>query len=91
MTLMSYFTEPSLKEFLRRSNYWASLNRNQYPVRMYDAITALYNWVDCPCDSNCECKKHGCEKHLVRINSLGFKANYEHYINCYVDEKNIVR
>ncbi len=72
---------------MRTSNYWASYNRNGYPEKLENAIQELYEWVDCPCDSNCECKKHNCEVHLVRKSDIPFKKHYEHFLNCYVDQK----
>lgn len=87
MSLISYFPEESLKEFLRRSNYWAKTNRNAYPVKIYRAISDLYEWVDCSCDDDCNCKKYQCEKHLVRKPGVSFNKCYEHFLKCYVDTK----
>jgi len=87
MSLISYFSADTLPEFLRRSNYWAKLNRNQYPVKIYKAISELYEWIPCPCGNDCECKKYGCEKHLVRKTDVDFDLCYHHFLECYVDSK----
>lgn len=87
MSLISYFSAETLSEFLRRSNYWAKLNRNQYPIKIYKAISDLYEWVDCPCGNDCECREYGCEKHLVRKTNLNFESCYRHFLECYVDSK----
>ena len=88
MSLISYFPEKSLREFLRRPNYWAKSNRNAYPIKINRAILELYEWVDCPCDDDCNCKKYGCEKHLTRKPNVSFDDCYEHFLNCYVDARN---
>lgn len=85
MALISYFSAGTLSEFLRRSNYWAKLNRNAYPEKIYDAISDLYEWVDCPCGNECECKKYQCTKHLVRKTGIDFDVCYNHFLECYVD------
>lgn len=85
MSLLSYFDSQQLKSLLRVSNYWASFNRNRYPEKMNDAISELYEWVDCPCDENCECRKHGCKQHLVRKTGVGFERYLHHFLQCYVD------
>ena len=87
MSLISYFSEKSLTGFLRRSNYWAKMNRNAYPVKIHRAISDIYEWVDCPCDDDCNCKKYKCEKHLVRKPDVSFNNCYEHFLKCYVDTK----
>ena len=87
MSLISYFSAETLSEFLRRSNYWAKLNRNQYPIKIYRAISELYEWIDCPCGNDCECRNYGCEKHLVRKTDVDFESCYRHFLECYVDSK----
>lgn len=87
MPLISHFSPETLSEFLRRSNYWGKLNRNQYPIKIYSAISELYEWIDCPCGNDCECRKHGCEKHLVRKTGVDFELCYHHFLECYVDSK----
>jgi hypothetical protein len=85
MSLISHFPETSIVEFLRRSNYWAKTNRNAYPMKIYRAVSELYEWVDCPCDDDCNCKKYHCENHLVRKPGVSFNKCYEHFLKCYVD------
>jgi hypothetical protein len=87
MALISYFSSETLSEFLRRSNYWAKHNRNAYPLKIHKAISDLYEWIDCPCDNDCKCKKYQCEKHLVRKTGLPFDVHYDHFLECYVDSK----
>lgn len=87
MSLISHFPQTSIVEFLRCSNYWAKKNRNAYPVKIYRAVSELYEWIDCPCDDDCNCKEFHCEKHLVRKPGLSFNKCYEHFLNCYVDTK----
>lgn len=87
MALMSYFPPKTLSEFLRRSNYWAKLNRNQYPIKIHRAISDLYEWIDCPCGNDCDCKKYKCEKHLVRKSGVDFELSHHHFLECYVDSK----
>jgi len=87
MALISYFSSETLLAFLRRSNYWAKHNRNFYPVKIHKAILELYEWIDCPCDEDCECKNYQCAKHLVRKNNMPFDVYYGHFLNCYVDKK----
>ena len=85
MALISYFSAETLSEFLRRSNYWAKQNRNLYPVKIHRAISDLYEWIDCPCGNDCECKKYQCKKHLVRKVGVEFELCYRHFLECYVD------
>lgn len=87
MALISYFSSETLSEFLRRSNYWAKHNRNAYPLKIHRTISELYEWIDCPCNNNCECKKYQCEKHLVRKTNITFDIHYNHFLECYVDSK----
>lgn len=87
MSLISHFSEDSVKEFLRRSNYWAKTNINAYPVKIHRAISDLYEWVDCPCDDDCNCKKYRCEKHLVRKPDVSFDMLSYHFLECYIDRK----
>ncbi|MBC2736566.1 MAG: hypothetical protein HF981_19555 [Desulfobacteraceae bacterium] len=87
MSLISHFADESLTEFLRRSNYWASKNRNAYPVKIHKAISELYDVIDCPCDNDCECKKYGCSTHLVRKPGITFDDYYDYFLKCYVDSK----
>lgn len=87
MSLFGYFNGDQLSSMLRASNYWASKNRNRYPEKIENAIKELYEWVDCQCDENCECKEHGCKKHLVRKGDIDFERHYHHFLNCYVDRR----
>lgn len=87
MALISYFTSETLSAFLRRSNYWAKHNRNAYPVKIHNAISEFYEWIDCPCEDNCECKNYQCTKHLVRKRDIPFEVYYNHFLNCYVDQR----
>ena len=87
MALISYFSSETISAFLRRSNYWAKQNRNAYPVQIHNAISDLYEWIDCPCDDDCECKNYQCTKHLVRKRDITFDVYYNHFLNCYVDTK----
>lgn len=87
MPLINYFSAETLTEFLKRSNYWAKQNRNWYPVKIHRAISDLYEWIDCPCGNNCECKKYKCEKHLVRRVGVDFELCQHHFLQCYVDSK----
>jgi hypothetical protein len=84
-SLLIYFSSQTVSEFLRRANFWAKKNRNAYPIKIYEAIKAMYDWIDCPCDANCDCKKYQCKKHLVLKDRLHFNVCYDHFINCYVD------
>lgn len=87
MGLISYFRGDALSVLLRRSNYWAKQNRNGYPLKIYKAVSDLYEWVDCPCDDKCECRKYQCKKHLVRKQNLDFDIHHNHFLGCYVDFK----
>jgi hypothetical protein len=92
MSLLNYFDSVQLKSILQSFNYWARYNRNNYLEKIESAITALYKWEDCPCDTSCECKKHDCKKHdckkhLVRKPNVEFEVFYSQFLNCYVDEK----
>jgi hypothetical protein len=87
MSLISHFPKHSIAEFLRRSNYWAEKNRNAYPVKIYRAVSELYEWIDCPCDADCNCKKYHCKKHLVKKSDVSFDSCNEHFLKCYVDAK----
>jgi len=87
MALISYFSAETLSEFLRRSNYWAKQNRNLYPVKIHRAISDLYEWIDCPCGNDCECKKYQCKKHLVRKVGVEFELCFHHFLECYVDSR----
>ncbi len=87
MSFISYFSAETLSVFLRRSNYCAKQNRNSYPVKIHKAISDLYEWIDCPCDNDCDCKKYQCKKHLVRKTGVVFDICYHHFLECYVDSK----
>ncbi|MCE5211813.1 MAG: hypothetical protein LLG40_09695 [Deltaproteobacteria bacterium] len=87
MSLISYFSSETLIEFLRRSNYYAKQNRNEYSLKIYKAISDLYDWIDCPCNDDCNCKKYKCEKHLVRKKGVTFDDYYKHFLDCYVDSR----
>jgi hypothetical protein len=87
MSIIGHFDGSQLRSMLRTSNYWANHNRNAYPVNMQNAMNALYEWVDCDCEASCECKNHGCTKHLVPIKNLPFRTYYNHFLACYVDQK----
>jgi hypothetical protein len=87
MTLLSYFSPDSIVEFFRRSNYCAEKNRNKYPVKIYRAVEALYDWVDCRCAEDCDCRKFGCRRHLVRKPDISFATCQKHFFECYVDYK----
>jgi hypothetical protein len=87
MGLISYFSGETLSEFLRRSNYWAKQNRNAYPLKIHKAISELYEWIDCPCGNDCQCKKYQCKKHLVRKTAVAFDVCYHHFLECYVDSR----
>ena len=87
MSLISHFSGETLVEFLRRSNYWAKQNRNAYPLKIYNAILNLYEWIDCPCTNDCDCKRYQCKKHLVKKTDVAFDVCYRHFLECYVDSK----
>jgi hypothetical protein len=89
MSYLTHFDTLNIKERLRSSNYWAHHNRNNYPLEIENLFTArpiIYNWIDCPCDENCECKNHGCKKHCVRVNSI-FDDVFKAFLRCFVDTK----
>ncbi len=87
MSILKKFDSAHIASMLRTSNYWAKFNRNQYPVKVEKALSVLYDRIECPCDSKCECKQHGCTHHSVRKPNLSFSTTYDHFLNCYVDEK----
>ena len=45
----------------------------------------MYEWIDCPCDNECECKKYQCTQHLIRKTGIDFDVCYNHFLDCYVD------
>jgi hypothetical protein len=90
MSLLTHFNNNSIKQRLRHANYWAKKNHNSYPIQI-DKLTEsktckIYEWIECPCGQNCECKKYGCKKHYVRMNDE-FDDVFEHFLNCYVNKK----
>jgi hypothetical protein len=87
MSLLNHFNATHLAGVLRTSNYWAKYNSNNYPEKIENAINELYEWQDCKCSSDCECKRHGCNKHLVRKANIGFDRYFDHFLMCYVDYK----
>lgn len=90
MNLLTYFSPEDLQQKLRVSNYWAHKNSNHYPLAIEDAIAGehgIYEWIDCPCNKECDCKKHGCEKHLVRKSNATFYDVFLRFLDCYVNEK----
>lgn len=86
--MLNYFDNNSIKERIRHSNYWASFNRNSYPLQIEKLTTCgIYQCIDCPCDDSCNCKKYGCEKHYVRI-SDDFNKILNSFLECFVDYRN---
>lgn len=88
MSFIGFFDPTTLKSILRASNYWASANRNRYPVAITDAIKALYDWVPCPCDDQCQCRREfDCTHHYIRKTGISFELAKSHFLSCYVDQK----
>ena len=87
MSLIEYFDSYQLAIMLRVSNYWANHNGNKYPEKIQNAVNELYEWVDCQCDGNCDCKIYGCEKHLIRKKNPTFERYHQHFLDCFVDRK----
>ncbi len=85
MSLLTQFETEQLRSILRTSNYWATFNRNRYPEQIQNAIDNIYQWVECSCNDDCECKNHGCTHHLIRNHDVKFDKLYSHFLNCYVD------
>ncbi len=87
MSLLTYFDNNSIRQRLRQANYWAEKNHNSYPDQIEKLTESnIYNWIECPCDQDCECKKYGCKKHYVRVNHK-FDDVFKHFLNCYVNKK----
>lgn len=88
MAFIGSFDPTTLKSILRVSNYWAKANRNQYPLAITNALTALYDWVPCPCNEDCQCRKFGCTHHYIRKSkNIAFDTAKSHFLSCYLDEK----
>lgn len=87
MSILTRFESNQIQAMLRTSNYWSTFNRNDYPVKIQAAVGALYRWIDCPCNDDCDCKTLGCTHHLARDNEVGFDAHYDHFLDCYLDSR----
>lgn len=87
MTLLSHFPADTITEYLRRSNYWAQQNRNNYPVKIHRALRKLYEVIECPCSDDCDCKRSRCIHHIVRRENLSFEECHTQFLECYVDVK----
>ncbi len=85
MGFIGYFDPIVLKSMLRVSNYWAAVNRNQYPVNMTNALSSLYELIPCPCNDQCHCKQYGCTHHYVRKANISFEEMKSHFLSCFVD------
>ncbi|MBU4371458.1 MAG: hypothetical protein KKH02_09695 [Proteobacteria bacterium] len=88
MPFIDSFDPTTLKSILRVSNYWAKANRNQYPLAFSKALTDLYDWVPCPCNDQCLCRRQfNCTHHYIRKSNISFGIAESHFLSCYVDEK----
>lgn len=88
MGFISYFDSKTFKSILRVSNYWAMINRNQYPQALTNALSILYDWVPCPCDDQCLCRtQFSCTHHYVRKSHITFDIAKTQFLSCYIDAK----
>jgi hypothetical protein len=88
MPFIGSFDSAVLKSILRVSNYWAKANRNQYPLAFSNLLNDLYDWVPCPCDDQCLCKREfNCTHHYIRKPDISFEITKNHFLSCYVDKK----
>jgi hypothetical protein len=88
MPFIGSFDPTTLKSILRVSNYWAKANRNQYTVAFSNALNALYDLVQCPCDDECLCRRQfNCTHHYIRKSNISFDIAKSHFLSCYVDKK----
>lgn len=87
MGFIGHFDSDVLKSLLRVSNYWAKINRNNYPINMANTLLLLYEYVPCPCNSDCQCKQLGCTHHYVRKTNITLEDAKLHFLSNFVDVK----
>jgi len=87
MGFIGNFEPLTLKSILRVSNYWAAANRNRYPINITNALNALYDWLPCPCNAQCQCKQYKCTHHYIRKANFSFEETKSHFLSCFVDVK----
>jgi hypothetical protein len=69
------------------SNTIAAKNRNLYPIQEQATLLEVWKLVPCTCDSNCTCKKFGCEHHWVLKDNLMFEEILPAYLRMFVDKR----
>ncbi len=71
-----------LQQIIRESNEQSARGSQQYIVWENYAILNDYEFIACPCDESCWCKRHSCIGHY-RIKAIAFDEFLETYVKLW--------
>ena len=75
-----------LREVIRESNNQSAKGTQQYVIWENYAILNDYEFIACPCDESCWCKRHSCTGHY-RIKEIAFDEFLETYVKLWTPPK----
>ncbi len=76
-------TPDTLRQVIRESNEQSSRGSQQYIVWENQAILNDYEFIACPCDESCWCKRHSCTGHY-RIKAIAFDEFLKTYVKLWL-------
>ena len=75
-----------IRQAIRASNKQAVIATQKYVLLENSAIRTDYEFIACPCDESCWCKRHKCTGHY-RIRKMSFDQFLQTYVNLWIPPK----
>ncbi len=75
-----------ISQVIRESNIQSAKGRQKYVTWENSAIRTDYEFIACPCNENCWCRRHSCAGHY-RIKEIRFEQFLETYTKLWVPPK----
>lgn len=75
-----------LRQAIRESNNQSAKASQKYVLWENSAIRTDYEFIACPCDESCWCKRHSCTGHY-RIRKMAFDQFLETYVRLWIPPK----
>ena len=75
-----------IRQAIRASNKQAVIATQKYVLLENSAIRTDYEFIACPCDESCWCKRHKCTGHY-RIRKMSFDQFLQTYVNLWIPRK----
>jgi hypothetical protein len=83
---ISRWTPAKIRQVIRKSNKQSEKGSQKYVIWENSAIQTDYEFIACPCNENCWCRRHLCAGHY-QIKKITFDEFLESYTNLWIPPK----